>query len=89
MNEQVYSCCHNILTVTESYISKNAPIGLFHAVKIAKTVFFFMYLQWHSQRPPLHGPNYAIWTKEPSSLKGQLGLMFKLIYSEKNSPSPL
>ena len=36
MDQQVYSCCHNFLTVTQS---KNTPIGKFHAVKIAKSVF--------------------------------------------------
>ena len=30
---------HNILTVAQSYNSKNTPIARFHAVKIAKSVF--------------------------------------------------
>ena len=41
MDQQVYSCCHNFLTVTPSYNSKNTPIGRFHAVKIAKSVFLY------------------------------------------------
>ena len=38
-DQQVYSCCQNILTVTQSYNSKNTPIGRFHAVKTAKSDF--------------------------------------------------
>ena len=43
MDQQVYSCCHNFLTVTQSYNSKNTPIGKFHAVKIAKSVFLYVF----------------------------------------------
>ena len=43
MDQQVYSCCHNILTVTQHYNSNNTPIGRFHAVKITKLVFLYVF----------------------------------------------
>ena len=43
MDKQVYSCCHNFLTVTQSYSSKNTPISKFYAVKIAKSVFLYVF----------------------------------------------
>ena len=43
MDQQEYSCCHNFLTVTWSYNSKNTPIGGFYAVKLAKSVFLFVF----------------------------------------------
>ena len=43
MDQQVYSCCHNFLAVTQSYNSKNTPIGRFQAVKIAKSVFLYVF----------------------------------------------
>ena len=43
MDQQVYSCCHKFLTVTQCYNSKNTPIGKFHAVKIAKSVFLYVF----------------------------------------------
>ena len=41
-DQQVNSCCHNFLTVTQSYNSKNTPISKFHDVKIAESVFFYV-----------------------------------------------
>ena len=43
MDQQVFSCCHNFLTVTQSYNSKNTSMARVHAVKIAKSVFLFIY----------------------------------------------
>ena len=31
MDQQVYSCCCSFLTITQSYHSKNTPIGTLHA----------------------------------------------------------
>ena len=43
MDQQVYSCCHNFLTVTQSYSSKITPISKFHAVKLVKAVFLYVF----------------------------------------------
>ena len=43
MDQKVYSCCYNILTITQTYNSKNTPIARFHAVKIAKSAFLYVF----------------------------------------------
>ena len=51
MDQQVYSCCHKFLAVTQSYNSKNTPIGKFHAVKIAKSVFLYVFTMEYPTSP--------------------------------------
>ena len=36
-------CCHNLLAVTQIYNSKNTPSAKFHAFKIAKSVFLYLF----------------------------------------------
>ena len=43
MDQKVYSCCHNFLTVTQIYNSENTPIDRFYADKIAKSVFLHIF----------------------------------------------
>ena len=54
MDQKVYSCCHNFLTVTQSYKDKNTPIKKFHAVKIAKSVFFYVFTMAFPMSPIGH-----------------------------------
>ena len=51
MDQQVYSCCCSFLINTQSYNSKNTPIGTLHAEEIAEQ-FGSMYYEQHFQRPP-------------------------------------
>ena len=41
--QQVYSCCHNYLTVTQSYNKKNTPICRLHAVRRGKSVLIYVF----------------------------------------------
>ena len=43
-HQQVYSCCYSFLIITQSYNSKNTPIGKLHAEKITKAVL--LYVLW-------------------------------------------
>ena len=40
---QVCSCCHNLLTVIQSYNSKNTPSGKLYVVKIAEAVLLYVF----------------------------------------------
>ena len=42
-DQQVYACCHNFMTVTQSYHSKNIPAGRLHDVKIGKSVLLYVF----------------------------------------------
>ena len=42
-NRQVYSCCHNLMTLIQSYNSKNTPSGKMYAVKIAEAVLLYAF----------------------------------------------
>ena len=67
MDQQGYPCCHNFLTVSQSYNSKNTPLGKFHAVKIAKSLFLYVFtmafltfpLRWRYNLPQYNGPKYG------------------------------
>ena len=43
LDQQVYSCCHNLMTVIQSYNSKNTPSGKLHAVKIAEADLLYVF----------------------------------------------
>ena len=53
MDQQGSPCCHNFMTVSQSYHSKVTPIGELNAKKIVKQ-FCSMYLQQNSQGPSQH-----------------------------------
>ena len=38
IDQQVYSCYCSFLTITQSYHSKNTPIGILHAEKIGEAI---------------------------------------------------
>ena len=42
-DREVYSCCHNLMTVIQSYFSKNTHRALLYAVKIAEAVFLYAF----------------------------------------------
>ena len=44
LDQQVYSCCHNFLAVTQSYNIKNTYIKKFLAVKITKSCFLYVFI---------------------------------------------
>ena len=60
MDQQVNFCCHNFLTVTQSYNCRNTPIGKFHAVKIAKSVFFYVFTMVFPMSPLRHSDQSTI-----------------------------
>ena len=51
MDQQVYSCCRNFLTVTQSYNSKITPIGKFDSVKMAKSVLLYIFTMTFTMSP--------------------------------------
>ena len=42
MDQQVYSYCCSFLTITQSYYSKNTPVGTLYGEEIAEAVWFYV-----------------------------------------------